>query len=285
MQSLLQLTDTQISTWVASFMLPLFRVASMLMVMPVFGTTLVSRRVRLYFAVAITVCIAPGLPPMPAVNPLALSGWLLIGEQILVGAVLGFSLQLFFQAFAVAGQIVAIQMGMGFASMVDPANGVSVAVIGQFFTMLVTLLFLSMNGHLVVFEVLTESFTTLPVGGGLMTAQYWELAGKLGWVLGAALLLVLPAVTALLVVNIAFGVMTRAAPQLNIFSIGFPLTLVLGLFIVWVGLADILNQYQPLASRPCSCYANWHRRAEAWLRAKAVRTKQKTPRRNAKGLP
>jgi flagellar biosynthetic protein FliR len=220
----------------------------MLMVMPVFGTTLIPRRVRLYFAVAITVCIAPSLPPMPAVSPLDLSGLMLIAEQILVGAVLGFSLQLFFQAFAVAGQIVAIQMGMGFASMVDPANGVSVAVIGQFFTMLVTLLFLSMNGHLVVFEVLTESFTTLPVGSGLMTAHYWELAGKLGWVLGAALLLVLPAVTALLVVNIAFGVMTRAAPQLNIFSIGFPLTLVLGLFIVWVGLADILNQYQPLAT-------------------------------------
>ena len=245
MQSLLQLTDTQISSWVATFMLPLFRVASMLMVMPVFGTTLIPRRVRLYFAVAITVVIVPG---MPAVSPLDLSGLLLIAEQILIGAVLGFSLQLFFQAFAVAGQIVAIQMGMGFASMVDPANGVSVAVIGQFFTMLVTLLFLSMNGHLVVFEVLTESFTTLPVGSGLMTAHYWELAGKLGWVLGAALLLVLPAVTALLVVNIAFGVMTRAAPQLNIFSIGFPLTLVLGLFIVWVGLADILNQYQPLAT-------------------------------------
>ncbi|MFJ4606242.1 flagellar biosynthetic protein FliR [Pseudomonas atacamensis] len=248
MQSLLQLTDTQISTWVASFMLPLFRVTSMLMVMPVFGTTLIPRRVRLYFAVAITVVITPALPPMPAVSPLDLSGLLLIGEQILVGAVLGFSLQLFFQAFAVAGQIVAVQMGMGFASMIDPTNGVSVAVIGQFFTMLVTLLFLSMNGHLVVFEVLTESFTTLPVGGGLMVAHYWELAGKLGWVLGAALLLVLPAITALLVVNIAFGVMTRAAPQLNIFSIGFPLTMVLGLFIVWVGLADILNQYQPLAS-------------------------------------
>lgn len=91
MQSLLQLTDTQISTWVASFMLPLFRIASMLMVMPVFGTTLVPRRIRLYFAVAITVVIAPGLPPMPAVSPLDLSGLLLIGEQILVGAVLGFS--------------------------------------------------------------------------------------------------------------------------------------------------------------------------------------------------
>ena len=124
MQSLLQLTDTQISSWVATFMLPLFRVASMLMVMPVFGTTLIPRRVRLYFAVAITVVIVPGLPPMPAVSPLDLSGLLLIAEQILIGAVLGFSLQLFFQAFAVAGQIVAIQMGMGFASMVDPANGV-----------------------------------------------------------------------------------------------------------------------------------------------------------------
>ena len=101
----------------------------------------------------------------------------MIAEQILIGAMLGFSLQLFFQAFVVAGQIVSIQMGMGFASMVDPTNGVSVAVIGQFFTMLVTLLFLSMNGHLVVFEVLTESFTTLPVGSGLMVDHFWELAG------------------------------------------------------------------------------------------------------------
>jgi flagellar biosynthetic protein FliR len=124
---------------------------------------------------------------------------------------------------------------------------VSVAVIGQFFTMLVTLLFLSMNGHLVVFEVLIESFTTLPVGEGLLVANFWELVLRLGWVLGAALVLVLPAITALLVVNIAMGVMTRAAPQLNIFSIGFPLTLVLGMGILWVTLADILNQYQPLA--------------------------------------
>lgn len=246
--SLLALTDAQISTWVASFMLPLFRVGAVLTTMPVFGTTLVPKRIRLYFAVAITVVIAPGLPPMPQVNPLDLSGLLLIAEQILIGALLGFSLQLFFQAFVVAGQIVSIQMGMGFASMVDPTNGVSAAVIGQFLTMLVTLLFLGMNGHLVVFEVLTESFTTLPVGSGMLVNHFWEMAGKMGWVLGAAMLLVLPAITALLVVNIAFGVMTRAAPQLNIFSIGFPLTLVLGLVIFWVSLGDILNQYQPLAT-------------------------------------
>ncbi|RAU40706.1 MULTISPECIES: flagellar biosynthetic protein FliR [unclassified Pseudomonas] len=247
MEPVLALTDTQISTWVAAFMLPLFRIAAVLMTMPVFGTSLVSTRVRLYLALAITVVVAPSLPSMPEVHALDISALLLIAEQIVIGVALGLSLQLFFQAFVVAGQIIAIQMGMGFASMVDPVNGVTVAVIGQFFTMLVTLLFLAMNGHLVVFEVLIESFTTLPVGQGLVTANFWELVLRLGWVLGAALILVLPAITALLVVNIAMGVMTRAAPQLNIFSIGFPLTLVLGMGILWITLGDILNQYQPLA--------------------------------------
>jgi flagellar biosynthetic protein FliR len=246
--SMLALTDTQISTWVATFMLPLFRITAVLMTMPIFGTTLVPTRVRLYFALAITMAVMPGLPPMPQVNALDLSALLLIAEQIIIGALLGFSLQLFFQAFVVAGQIISIQMGMGFASMVDPTNGVSAAVIGQFLTMLVTLLFLAMNGHLVVFEVLTESFTTMPVGSAMLVNHFWELAGKLGWVLGAAMLLVLPAITALLVVNIAFGIMTRSAPQLNIFSIGFPLILVLGMVIFWIGMADILTQYQPLAT-------------------------------------
>ncbi|MEQ7919510.1 flagellar biosynthetic protein FliR [Xanthomonas sp. WHRI 1810A] len=247
MDPVLALTDTQISTWVATFMLPMFRIAALLMTMPIIGGTLVPTRVRLYLALAMTVVVAPTLPPMPEVHALDLSGLILIAQQIIIGAALGLSLQLFFQSFVIAGQIVGIQMGMGFASMVDPVNGVSVAVVGQFFTMLVTLLFLAMNGHLVVFETLIESFTTLPVGEGLLTANIWDLVLRLGWVLGAALVLVLPAITALLVVNIAMGVMTRAAPQLNIFSIGFPVTLVLGMGILWVTLGDILNQYQPLA--------------------------------------
>lgn len=245
---MLELTDTQIGTWVATFILPLFRVMAVLMTMPIFGTKMLPARVRLYAAVAITVVIVPGLPPLPEIDPLSVRGVLLCAEQVIVGALFGFSLQLLFQAFVIAGQIVAVQMGMAFASMVDPANGVNVAVLSQFMTMLVSVLFLLMNGHLVVFEVLTESFTTLPVGSALVVNHFWEIAGRLSWVLGAALLLILPAIAALLVVNIAFGVMTRAAPQLNIFSIGFPLTLVLGMGIFWVGLADILPHYQALAS-------------------------------------
>lgn len=246
--AMLELTDAQISTWVATFVLPLFRVGAVLMTMPIIGTRMLPMRVRLYVAVAITFVIVPGLPPLPEVNPLSLQGLMLCAEQLIVGALFGLALQMLFQAFVIAGQIVAVQMGMAFSSMVDPANGVNVTVVSQFMTMLVSILFLLMNGHLVVFEVLTESFTTLPVGSALRVDQFWSLAGRMSWVLGAGLLLILPAIAALLVVNIAFGVMTRAAPQLNIFSIGFPLTLVMGMVIFWVSLADILSHYQDLAS-------------------------------------
>lgn len=245
---MLELTDSQIGAWVGSFLLPLFRITALLMFMPIIGTQLVSARIRLYFALAICLVIMPTLPPIPVIDAINLQAFIWIAQEILIGAMLGFVLQLFFQVFVIAGQIVAMQMGLGFASMIDPSNGISVPVIGQVFTILVTLLFLAMNAHLVVFEVLTESFFTLPVGGGFLVDSYWEIANKLGWVIGVALLVVLPAITALLVVNLAFGVMTRAAPQLNIFSIGFPLTLVLGLVIVWIGMADILAQYQVFAT-------------------------------------
>lgn len=252
---MLELTDAQIGGWVNQFLLPLFRVGAFLTSMPVIGTQLVPTRIRLYFTLAITVVLAPALPPMPVVDSLTLPALLLVGEQILIGVMLGFSLQLFFHVFIISGQLLATQMGLAFASMMDPVNGISVPVLGQVLNLLTTLLFLAMNGHLVVLDVLAESFISLPVGSGVTLNHFWEVAGRLGWVLGAGLLLVLPAVTALLVVNIAFGLMTRAAPQLNIFSIGFPMTLVLGMVIVWIGMGDILGVYQTLVAE-----------ALAWLR-------------------
>ena len=169
---------------------------------------------------------------------------------------MGLSLQLLFQVHVMAGQIIAMQMGLGFASMNDPSMGISVAVVAQVFTMLVTLLFLAMNGHLVVLEVLVESFNTLPIGETLAATDFEALVYRFSWVMASAILIGLPAIAALLIVNLSFGVMMRAAPQLNIFSIGFPLTLIFGLFILWVLLSNVLGQYQE------------------------VRKKQKTPRPN-----
>lgn len=237
----------EVSRWVASYMWVLFRVASVLMTMPVFGTQMLPVRIRLYLALMIAMLITPMIPPVPAIEVFSLATWLIIGEQILIGAAMGFMLQLLFQIHVLAGQIVAMQMGLGFASMNDPAMGISVAVVAQVFTMLVTLLFLALNGHLVVIEVLAESFTTLPIGQSLQAVDFHTLVLRFSWVMAAALLIGLPAITALLIVNLSFGVMMRAAPQLNIFSIGFPLTLVFGLFILWVVLGDVGAQYQSLA--------------------------------------
>ncbi|WP_150306126.1 flagellar biosynthetic protein FliR [Pseudomonas saliphila] len=238
----------EVSRWVASYMWVLFRVASVLMTMPVFGTQMLPVRIRLYLALMIAMLITPMIPPVPAFEALSLATWLVIGEQILIGAAMGFMLQLLFQIHVLAGQIVAMQMGLGFASMNDPTMGISVAVVAQVFTMLVTLLFLAMDGHLVVIEVLAESFITLPIGEGLLATDFHTLVLRFSWVMAAALLIGLPAITALLIVNLSFGVMMRAAPQLNIFSIGFPLTLVFGLFILWVVLGDVGTQYHSLAT-------------------------------------
>ncbi|RHW23176.1 flagellar biosynthetic protein FliR [Pseudomonas jilinensis] len=245
---MLELTSSEISRWVASYLWVLFRIGAVLMTMPVLGTQLLPMRIRLYLALALTILIAPQVPLVPTLDALSLATWVIIAEQILIGAAMGFLLQLLFQIHVLAGQVIAMQMGLGFASMNDPSMGISVAVISQVFTMLVTLLFLAMNGHLVVIEVLAESFTTLPVGQSLVAADFLTLVQRFSWVLAASLLIGLPAVTALLIVNLSFGVMMRAAPQLNIFSIGFPLTLVFGLFILWVLLGNVLGQYHELAA-------------------------------------
>ena len=235
-------------SWLVQFILPFFRIAAFLMVVPVFGNQLVAVRVRLLLALSAAVLIFPLLPTLPVIDPLSLAMLFLIVEQLVIGAVLGFLVQLFFHIFVLAGQMIAMQMGLGFASMVDPTNGVSVAVVSQFYVLLVTLLFLSFNGHLVVFEVMIEGFTLLPIGGGSFhQSAIYTLAAAGGWMFSSALLLALPAVTAILIVNFAFGVMTRAAPQLNIFSLGFPFTLLFGIFILWVALAGFLPQYQQLS--------------------------------------
>jgi len=234
--------------WITQFTLPFFRVAAFFATVPIFGNQLVPLRVRLMLALSASVLIFPILPDISTAAIFSLQTILLVFQQVLIGALLGFLLQVFFHVFVLAGQMIAMQMGLGFASMVDPTNGVSVAVVSQFYVVLVTLLFLVMNGHLVAVEVMVESFRYLPIAGPFFSGSaVYGLAVAGSWMFASALLLALPAVTAILIVNFAFGVMTRAAPQLNIFSLGFPFTLVFGIFILWAALAGFLPQYQQLS--------------------------------------
>ncbi|PAV27366.1 flagellar biosynthetic protein FliR [Tamilnaduibacter salinus] len=234
-----------IGQWVGQHLWPLFRIGSFMMAIPFIGTNLVPARVRLGLALLMTFLVAPLIGDVPRVDALSADAVVITLQQVLIGAGLGFALTALFQLFVIGGQMIAMQMGLGFASAVDPSNGVSVPVLSQIYSITVTLLFLAMNGHLVAFEIIVESFNMLPIGTtGLASETYWQLAHRISWMFVSAMLLALPAVSAVFIVNISFGVMTRAAPQMNIFSLGFPIGLIFGLFAIWVLHANFLPHFE-----------------------------------------
>ncbi len=240
---MLEFEGMTLIAWVERLLWPFFRVGAFLLAAPVFGAQLVPLRVRTLLGLVMTLVILPGLPEMPRVDPLSLGATVIIAQELLIGLAFGFLLQLFVHIFALAGQMLALQMGLGMASMNDPANGVTVAVVGQIYLMFGTLLFLTLNGHLVVLEVMLTSFSALPVGSGLPLENLYTLAGLLGWVFASALVMALPGITAILLCNLVFGVMTRAAPQLNIFSLGFPMTMLFGLLVLAITSAQFGEHY------------------------------------------
>lgn len=240
-------TSAQISAWIGAYLWPYMRIGAMLMVAPVFGARMVPKTVRIGLGLAISILIAPLLGPMPAVDALSGAGVLIAVQQILIGLVMGFALQLVFSAMVTAGQTVAMSMGLGFAALVDPQNGIQVPVISQYYLISTTLLFLIFNGHLQLIQMVFDSFHTLPVAvNGLPREAYWDLLIWATQMFAGALSVALPAITAIMLVNLALGVMTRAAPQLNIFSIGFPITLLSGFGIILLTLPSLIPQFTEL---------------------------------------
>lgn len=240
-------SDAQIAQFLQQYLFPFFRIGMLFMTMPVIGTRLVPARVRIALAFVVTLIVVPMLPPLPVSASLSLRTFIVIAQELLIGAAVGFAFQVVFQVFVLSGQFMAMKMGLGFASMNDPSNGVQTTVLSQFFVMLVTLLFLALNGHLVLLTLIVESFQALPPGVSSLTQENLFAVASLGsWMFAGALVISLPVLTSLLVVNIAFGVMSRAAPQLNIFAVGFPFTLICGLGLVWVGLAAFPTSYDSI---------------------------------------
>lgn len=242
-------TTAEITAWIGSYLWPLFRIAAMVMVAPVTGAQSVPGRIRLLIALAITAVVAPVVPQHPPVDPFTWSALLVIVQQILIGVAIGFAMQLVFGVVITGGQIVATQMGLSFASMVDPQNGINVPVLSQFYLLMTTLLYLVFDSHLVLIQMLVDSFRVLPIGpDGLTREGFWAIAGWGTQVFAGAVWLSLPAVMSLLVVNIAFGVMSRAAPQLHIFSIGFPITVLMGYLVLLFVLPSVVSQFSSVTA-------------------------------------
>lgn len=243
----MKFSTTEISIWITQYLWPFIRIAALVSIAPIFGTHTVPARVKLLIALGLTIAVAPILPRMDYVEPLSLMGIIVAIHQVLIGTAIGFIVAMLFGALITGGQIVAQLMGLGFASMMDPQNGVSVPVIGQFYTILATFIFLALNGHLVLIDTLVGSFQTMPIGQySLLPEKIWQLLMWSKWIFIAALIIALPAITALLLVNIAFGIMTRAAPQLNIFAVGFPITILLGFVIILVTLPFFIPKIQEI---------------------------------------
>ena len=240
-------SEQQIMIWASSFFWPLLRISAMFVTIPVFSGRFVDTKILVGTALMITFFTIPLLPEMQPVEVLSYEGLMTGLQQIMIGLMTGFVLQLVFSAIVFAGQGIAYSMGLGFASMVDPGTGVSVPVVSQFYLILATLMFLTLGGHLVLIEMLIDSFQTLPIGStGIDRSDLWLVLSWSSRIFSAGLLMAVPAIVSLLMINIAFGVVTRAAPQLNIFAVGFPITLTLGLLLMWVTLPSVMGNFTNL---------------------------------------
>lgn len=242
---MISLTDAQLNTWLINFIWPLTRILGLIMVAPVFGHRAVPGRVKIGLGVFIALIVAPTLPPMPDVGLGSWHGLFILVQQLLIGVAIGFTMRVVFAAVEAAGEIVGLQMGLGFASFFDPQSAGQTLVLARFFNMLAALLLLAINAHLLLIGILVESFQNLPISTQPLSAVgFYNLASFGATIFSVGLQLALPVIAILLMTNLALGILTRSAPQLNIFAIGFPITLGVGLIVLNVTLPYFAPQIE-----------------------------------------
>ncbi|MDO6500162.1 flagellar biosynthetic protein FliR [Photobacterium sanguinicancri] len=248
----MELSAAQFTALIGQVWWPFFRISAALMLMPIFGGSQIPVQVRIALSLIISVLAAPLMPTMPAVDPLSVEALILAGQQVIIGAMLALLLDLLFAIFTTMGQILSMQMGLGMAMMNDPINGVSIPALGKYYQLYALMLFLALDGHLVALDVMVQSFNIWPVGEMMSQMALHTIIMRFGWMMAAALLLSLPAVCAMLLVNGSFGMMNRAAPQLNVFALGFPMTMLLGLICLLITTSGIPENFTRLSSETLS---------------------------------
>jgi flagellar biosynthetic protein FliR len=226
------LTALQLADGVLALVWTMLRVAGVVMLAPILGAMYVPARVRILITAVLALALLPLAGPAPAVEPLSPAGISAIARELALGAALGFVLKLATESALLAGQLVATSMGLSFATVVDPQNG-GMPLLGRFYIILASLILLATNAHLALIALLAGSYELLPLGSAAVSAPGARALVEFGGLMFAgALQLALPAVVAILMVNVAFGVISRAAPTLNLFAVGFPITILMGLLVL-----------------------------------------------------
>lgn len=227
----------QIAESLIPYLWAFIRIAALWMAMPIFGSGVLAGRIRLTLALACTIVIAPLMPALDLPPVWGAQWWLAVLQEVALGVLMAFTLALVFEMVRLAAEIIGLGMGLGFAQMTDPLNGSSTPVLGQYFSILAILLFLAGGGHIQIIQWISLSLIHQPPG--LLMLEMGHVFAPVAWaslVFAGALQIALPAIIALLLVNLAFGVISRAAPALNLFAIGFPASLMLGLVLVLLSL-------------------------------------------------
>jgi flagellar biosynthetic protein FliR len=237
----LALNAADVSVWVGRMWWPALRISGFVLTAPAASEMVVPGRVKIVLTLALAFLLAPLVQVPAGLSIFSAAGMLAAVLELLIGVSIGMVVQLAFEALVFAGQSISLTMGLGFATLVDPQRGAQVPVLGQMFMIFGTLTYLSINGHLMLLGALAESFHSLPIGAHigqdfLMSVVMWGAR-----VFDTGLLIALPAVIALVIVNLALGVVTRAAPQLNLFGIGFTITMLSGFFVLLSGLGGIMS--------------------------------------------
>ncbi len=244
---MITLTTAQLNGWIAMIIWPLSRMLALIASAPITGNQQFPLSAKIGLAVVLTVLVAPVLPVSAPIDPASGAGVLLLMREVLIGLAMGLAMRVVFAGVGMAGDLIGLQMGLSFAQLYDPVTQSQAPVTGQFLGLIATLVFLALNGHLMMIATLVESFQHVQTsGGGTLAGNAFVLAQWGGTIMRAALLLSLPLIAVLLVTNIALGVLSRAAAQLNIFAIGFPISLGMGFLALLAGLPYMIPPLEKL---------------------------------------
>jgi flagellar biosynthetic protein FliR len=226
-----------------TFLWPMLRISALLMAAPLFSLDALSVRIRIMLALVITFMIYP-LVDWPVIDPISANGLLQIVNQLFIGAMMGLMLQVAIGAISLAGQSIAGSMGLSMASMVDPNIG-NVPVISQFLVIMSTLIFLGFGGHVIMLSMVIDSFTSVPIGQFILSqATFGKVVAWSSMMFLGGVLMALPVMVSLLFINIGLGVVTRAAPSLNIFAVGLPASIAAGMLVLIISLDSISGRMQ-----------------------------------------
>ena len=227
---MISFTETQLLAWLTPVLWPFLRALALFTALPVFGQRAVPMRVKIGLALFISLAAQPSLPAMPLIALDSPQALMVLLQQLLVGFTLGFAVRVVFAAVEMGGELIGLQMGLNFAGFFDPATASQGTASGRFFGTLVAFLFVLSNSHLAIIAALVHSFEVFAVGDepfAFLRQTQPQRWGSEVFTLG--LWIALPLVGMLLFVNLVLGVISRVAPQISVFSVGFPLTLSVGL--------------------------------------------------------